>query len=139
MAWVIALIEEIRSARMQVHVPAGLKVEMIATALDDRARKDWAENEAIIKRLARIESLTEGPAPKGSISIAVEGASLSIPLAGLIDIAEEKARLIKAMDKLGKEISGLKGRLNNPNFAKSAPEEVIDEARTCLLYTSRCV
>ena len=132
MGWVIALIEEIRSARTQVHVPAGLKVAMVATALDDNARKDWAENEAIIKRLARVESLSEGPAPKGSISIAVEGAAFAIPLAGLIDIAEEKARLTKAMDKLVKEIGGLKGRINNPNFVASAPEEVVDEVRSNL-------
>ena len=132
MGWVITLIEEIRSARMQVHVPAGLKVDMVATALDDTARRDWAENEAIIKRLARVETLTEGPAPKGSISIAVEGAAFAIPLAGLIDIAEEKARLTKGMDKLGKEIGGLKGRLGNPNFVASAPEDVVIEARANL-------
>jgi valyl-tRNA synthetase len=53
-------------------------------------------------------------------------------LAGLIDIAEEKARLSKALEKLGKEISGLKGRLDNPNFVKSAPEDVIIEARANL-------
>lgn len=76
-----------------------------------------------------MESLTEGPAPKGSISIAVDGAAFAIPLAGLIDIAEEQARLTKTMDKLAKEIGGLKGRLNNPAFVASAPEEVVDEAR----------
>ena len=132
MNWVISLIEEIRSARTQVHVPAGLKVDMVATALDDNARKDWAENAAIIKRLARVETLTEGPAPKGSISIAVDGAAFAIPLAGLIDIAEEKARLTKTMDKLAKEIGGLKGRINNPNFVASAPEDVVIEARANL-------
>ena len=39
---------------------------------------------------------------------------------------------VKAMEKLKKEIGGLKGRLDNPNFAKSAPEEVVDEARANL-------
>ena len=36
------------------------------------------------------------------------------------------------MDKLAKEIGGLKGRLNNPNFAASAPEDVVMEARSNL-------
>jgi valyl-tRNA synthetase len=36
------------------------------------------------------------------------------------------------LEKLGKEISGLKGRLDNPNFVKSAPEDVIIEARANL-------
>jgi valyl-tRNA synthetase len=132
MTFVTTLIEEIRSARAQVHVPVGLKCDLVATELSPAARTAWARNEALIKRMARIDTLTEGPAPKGSIAVAVEGASLSIPLAGLIDIAEEKARLTKTMDKLAKEIGGLKGRLNNPNFAASAPEDVVEECKTNL-------
>ncbi|MGL6211959.1 MAG: hypothetical protein ACRC14_19205, partial [Paracoccaceae bacterium] len=54
------------------------------------------------------------------------------PLAGIIDIAAEQARLQKTLDKLTKEINGLKGRLNNPNFAASAREDVVDEARANL-------
>ncbi len=132
MNWVTTLIDEIRSARAQMHVPVGLKLDMVATTLNDDARAAWGRNETLIKRLARIETLTEGPAPKGSIAVAVEGAAFAIPLAGIIDIAEEKSRLTKALDKLSKEIAGLKGRLNNPNFAKSAPEDVVEEARTNL-------
>jgi valyl-tRNA synthetase len=132
MNWVTTLIDEIRSARAQMHVPVGLKLDMVATTLSDEAKSAWARNETLIKRLARIETLTEGPAAKGSISVAVEGAAFAIPLAGIIDIAEEKSRLTKAMDKLQKEIGGLKGRLNNPNFAKSAPEEVVLEAQANL-------
>jgi valyl-tRNA synthetase len=132
MAFVTTLIEEIRSARAQVHVPVGLKCDLVATELSAAARTAWGNNEALIKRMARIDGFSEGAAPKGSISLALDGASFAIPLAGLIDIAEEKARLTKTMDKLVKEIGGLKGRLNNPNFVKSAPEEVIDEARANL-------
>ena len=68
----------------------------------------------------------------GSIAVAAEGAAFAIPLAGLIDIAEEKSRLQKALDKLAKEIGGLKGRLDNPNFVRSAPEDVVIEAQSNL-------
>ncbi|THD84407.1 valine--tRNA ligase [Aliigemmobacter aestuarii] len=133
MTWVTGLIDEIRSARAQMHVPVGLKLDMVATAMDDFARAAWARNEVLIRRLARIETLTEAAtAPKGAITLAAEGASFAIPLEGVIDIAEEKARLQKAMDKLAKEIGGLKGRLGNPAFVASAPEEVVDEARANL-------
>ncbi|OYU40477.1 MAG: valine--tRNA ligase [Pseudorhodobacter sp. PARRP1] len=132
MTFVTTLIEEIRSARAQVHVPVGLKCDLVATELSPAARTAWQRNEALIKRMARIEAFSEGTAPKGSIIVALEGASFAIPLAGLIDIAEEKARLTKTMDKLAKEIGGLKGRLNNPNFAASAPEDVVMEARSNL-------
>jgi valyl-tRNA synthetase len=133
MNWVTGLIDEVRSARAQMHVPVGLKLDMLALAMDEAARGAWARNETLIKRLARLESLTDASAaPKGAITLAVEGATFAIPLDGVIDIAEEKARLSKSLDKLAKEIGGLKGRLNNPAFVASAPEEVVDEARANL-------
>jgi valyl-tRNA synthetase len=130
MNWVISVIEATRSARQQMHVPAGLKVPMVMSHLDDAGRTAWANNEVMIKRLARIDSLTEmADFPKGTITIAVEGGEFGLPLADIIDIDEEKARLEKTIAKLAKEIGGLKGRLNNPKFAENAPEEVVAEAR----------
>ena len=127
--WVIGLIEAVRSARAQMHVPAGLQVPMVVTDMDDAAQAAWDRNEAMITRLARIDSLERADSfPKGTVSIAAPGASFGMPLEGLIDIEEEKARLQKSLDKLGKEIGGLKGRLNNPKFRDSAPEEVVAEA-----------
>ena len=131
--WVIGLIESIRSARAQMHVPAGLKVPMLYTDMDDAGQTAWDRNEAMIKRLARVETLEKTESfPKGTVSIAAPGASFGLPLAGLIDIDAEKARLQKSLDKLGKEIGGLKGRLNNPKFAASAPAEVVAEAQSNL-------
>ncbi len=131
--WVISLIESVRSARAQMHVPAGTYVPMLVTEWDDAAQSAWSQNEAMIKRLARIESLeTIGGFPKGTVSIPLPGAVFGLPLAGIIDIAEEKARLQKTLDKLAKELGGLRGRLNNPKFADSAPAEVVAETRANL-------
>jgi valyl-tRNA synthetase len=114
-------------------VPAGLKLDMLAVQMDDTARAAFVRNETLIKRLARLESVTDAAAtPKGAITIPAEGATFAIPLAGIIDVVEEKARLTKSLDKLGKEIGGLKGRLNNPNFVASAPEDVVTEAKANL-------
>jgi valyl-tRNA synthetase len=132
MAWVTGVIDEIRSARTQMHVPVGLKLDLVATEMSPAARAAWARNEMLIKRLARIETLAHGPAPKGAITLAVEGASFALPLDGVIDLGAEQARLTKTLEKLTKEISGLHGRLNNPNFTASAPEEVVEEARSNL-------
>jgi valyl-tRNA synthetase len=133
MTWVIALIEDIRSARAQVHVPAGLQLPLVTTGMSEAAAGAWAGNETLIRRLARIDSLTQVESfPKGSITIPAEGATFGIPLEGVIDVAEERARLEKTLQKLGKEIGGLEGRLKNPKFAESAPEEVVEEAKANL-------
>ncbi|MCE8536359.1 valine--tRNA ligase [Ruegeria pomeroyi] len=130
MNWVISVIENTRSARAQMRVPAGLYVPMIVTEIDDHGQAAWDRNEALIKRLARIDSLTKADVmPKGCISIAAPGAAFGLPLAEIIDIGAEKERLEKAKGKLAKELGGLRGRLNNPKFVESAPDEVVEEAR----------
>jgi valyl-tRNA synthetase len=130
MNWVISVIENTRSARAQMHVPAGLYVEMLVTEIDAAGQAAWEANETLIKRLARIESLSKvETAPKGCVSISAPGASFLLPLADIIDIDGEKARLEKSLGKLAKELGGLRGRLNNPKFIASAPEEVVEEAR----------
>jgi len=133
MLWAIQVIEATRSARAQMHVPAGAYVPMLTTGLEPQAQGAWDANKTLIKRLARIESLDSvADFPKGCVTIPVTGGTLGMPLAGLIDVAAEKARVEKALLKLGKEIKGLSGRVNNPNFATSAPEEVVAEARANL-------
>ena len=133
MNWVISVIENTRSARAQMRVPAGLYVPMLVTEIDAHGQAAWDRNEALIKRLARIDSLTEADElPKGTISIAAPGASFGLPLADIIDIGAEKERLEKAKGKLAKELGGLRGRLNNPKFVASAPEEVVAEAKANL-------
>ncbi|MFV0335797.1 MAG: valine--tRNA ligase [Tropicimonas sp.] len=133
MGWVIALIEGVRSSRAQVRVPAGLQVPMVHTGLSAEARAAWENNEALIKRIARIDSLAAfDEMPRGCITIAVPGATFGLPVAEIIDVAEEKARLEKSLAKLDKEIGGLAKRLDNPKFAESAPEEVVEEVRSNL-------
>ncbi|MEQ8294201.1 MAG: valine--tRNA ligase [Roseovarius sp.] len=130
MNWVIDLIDSIRSARAQVHVPVGLHIPMLVTQIDPAAQAAWDRNEVMIKRLARIDSLTPADSlPKGCITVPADGASFGLPLADVIDVEEEKARLEKTLDKLEKELGGLRGRLNNPKFVESAPEDVVEEAR----------
>ncbi|CUJ86799.1 Valine--tRNA ligase [Shimia thalassica] len=130
MNWVISVIDNVRSARSQMHVPAGLKVPMLVTELDDAGKGAWARNEALIKKIARIDSLTDvADFPKGCVTVAVDGGTFGLPLADIIDVDEEKARLEKTLGKLAKELGGLRGRLNNPKFVASAPAEVVEEAR----------
>ena len=130
MNWVIGLIEEIRSVRAQMHVPAGAKVNLLVSALDAAGQDAWERNQALIMRLARVETLSAVDTfPKGCANISVSGGDFGLPLADLIDIGAETARLNAALGKLTNELGGLKGRLNNPKFVQSAPPEVVEETR----------
>ena len=130
MNWAISLIEGVRSARAQMNVPVGLRIPVLQLDADDAAKTALANNETLIKRLARIEGIDSvESAPKGAITVPTAGATFALPLADIIDVDAEKARLSKVLGKLEKELGGLRGRLNNPKFVASAPEEVVEEAR----------
>ncbi len=133
MNWVISLIENIRSARAQLHVPAGLKIPMICQSLDAAGQQALARNRALIFRLARIDSLTDAQTlPEGSVTIPADGGTFALPLADVIDIQAEMARLEKSLQKLDQELGGLRGRLSNPKFVAGAPAEVVEDTRTNL-------
>ncbi len=133
MGWVIDLIEQIRSLRAETHVPVGAKIPLIQLDLDAAGQGALERNWPLIARLARISELEHREvAPKGAVTLPMPGATFCLPLADVIDIAEEKARLEKALGKLGKERGGLAGKLGNAKFVANAPEEVVTEARTRL-------
>ena len=133
MNWVIGLIEEIRSVRAQMHVPAGLKVPVVVRNMSEEAKAAYDGNEALIKKLARMDELhVVAEFPKGTAALSVTGAEFGLPLADIIDVDEEKARLEKSLGKLAKEIGGMRGRLGNPKFVESAPDEVVEETRANL-------
>ena len=130
LSWTVAMIEAIRSARAQMNVPAGAFIPLVVKGMDDAAKSAWEQNEALIMRFARIESIAHvEDLPKGTVALAASGGTFGLPLEGVIDVAAEKARLEKTLDKLAKELGGLRGRLNNPKFAESAPTEVLEETR----------
>jgi valyl-tRNA synthetase len=133
MRWAIGLIEAVRSARAQMHVPAGLTVPLLRIECSDAGRAAHAANAALIERLARIEPVADAAeAPKGSVAVSVGADRFALPLAGVIDVGKERGRLEKQLGKLEKEVKGLAGRARNPNFAASAPAHVVEETRANL-------
>ncbi len=131
--WVIRLIEAIRSARAQMHVPAGAYIPCVVKGFEPQAKGAYDRNKALIHRFARLESLTEADDfPKGTVALAISGGTFGLPLADVIDVEEEVARLEKTLGKLAKELGGLRGRLKNPKFATSAPPEVVEETKANL-------
>ncbi len=129
MNWVISLIEAIRSARAQIGVPAGAKLELIVTEADDAARAALAANGPLIERMARIASITDGAMGQGMIAVGIHGASFALPVGEVIDVKAEIARLEKSVAKTEKDANGLRNRLGNPKFVENAEAEVIEETR----------
>ena len=130
--WVVALITAIRSARSEVNVPPGAKTTLLVQEADAETRRRLEAYAPVIERLARVETIGDAPvgeAVKGAIQIAFGAASFAIPLAGVIDVAQEKARLEKELKRWDSEVERFDKKLGNQKFVASAPEAIVAEQR----------
>ena len=126
--WLIRLIDGVRAARSALNVPAGAKIVMIANDGNAETSARLTRHADPIKRLARIETLSENQsAPQGSARIVVDEATFVLPLADVIDIAKEKQRLGKERDKALAEIAKIDTKLADQTFMSRAPQAVVDE------------
>ena len=130
MNWVIRLISEVRSVRAEMNVNAGAKIPCVIVGAAQEARMRAANWEAEIMRLARLSSLVfEDVVPPASAQIALDEATVALPLEGMIDFTAERARLNKELEKIAKDMAGIDARLNNSSFVSKAPLEVLVESR----------
>jgi valyl-tRNA synthetase len=130
MNWVIRLVSEIRSVRSEMNVNAGAKIPCVIVGAGGEARRRAGAWEAEIMRLARLSSMVfEDVVPASSAQIALDEATVALPLEGMIDFAAERVRLNKELEKIAKDMAGIDGRLNNSSFVAKAPEEVLVESR----------
>ena len=130
MAWVIEMVTQIRSVRAEMNVPAGAKVPLIIRETDTKAETYIERHEDLITRLARLSAMRQADEmPSGAVQIVLDGASIALPLAEIIDLDQEKARLSRELDKVSKEIEKLQKKLSDDKFLSKAPEEVVELQR----------
>ncbi len=128
LGWVVDLVSEIRSVRSEMGVPPAalppLTLVQASGAIAGNARR-WAET---IKRLARVADVGFADvAPAGSLQIVVRGALAAQPVAGILDVAAEQARLAKEIAKEQGEVAKVDAKLANADFVARAPEEIVAE------------
>ncbi len=68
----------------------------------------------------------------GSVSVVSEGAKLYIPMAEIVDLEKERARLEKEKENAEKEIARVNGKLSNASFTDKAPAAVVEAERAKL-------
>jgi valyl-tRNA synthetase len=130
LGFVVDLISEIRSVRSEMNVPAGAQMPLVLVGVDADVRRRAGLWDATIKRLARASDISfADTAPPESAQMIVRGTVAALPLAGVVDIAAEKTRLVKEIAKEEGEVRKVDAKLNNADFVRRAPEEVVEENR----------
>ncbi|HAG62427.1 MAG TPA: valine--tRNA ligase [Coxiellaceae bacterium] len=140
--WLKTLIGQIRNIRSEMHVPPGQRIKALLHHgnTDDQSHSD--NFKTLIQSLARLESLdwleSEATPPPSATAI-MDQLEIHLPLAGIIDKDAELQRLNKAIEKLEKERTQSEQRLNNPHYAKKAPEHVVNKERDKLQQAAEAI
>jgi len=127
--WLIRLVSGIRTARAELNVPPGAKLALHHRDADQATRERLERNSAAIRRLARVEAISDAEASGAGAQIVVDAATYHLPLEGVIDVAAERSRLEKAAQGAEKERDSLAARLANPSFVERAKPEAVEKAR----------
>ena len=128
--WMVKLIAGTRSTRSELNVPPAAKIPLLLIGADQAIEARLERYQGLIDRMGRLEySTSANAAPAGSVTFVLDGATVALPLEGVVDIPAETARLTKEIAKLESEIGKMDAKLNNDSFVAKAPEDVVDELR----------
>ena len=131
--WVMRFILGIRQIRGEMDISPGKTLPVLLEGADGDDLRFADANRLILARVGRVESVTalqgDEDAPPSATAL-VGSMRLLVPMAGLIDVEAERARIGKQRDKVNAELEKARAKLANVNFVNNAPEAVVAQETT---------
>lgn len=126
------IVRAIRNARSEYDVTPARRIAAQISAAEQTSI--LTANLPMLARLAglnvaEVEIAPTWPAPGKAVTLAAGGVTTYLPLAGLVDLAAERARLQKEIANIDKQLQRIAGMLGNAGFVSKAPAEVIERER----------
>lgn len=128
---IMQAVSHIRTMRGENKLDPALKLNALIVSQYD---KQFKEQEAIIKRLARLEELTvveslDARPAQSAVAVFGEGDMVYLLLEGLIDVEKEKARLEKEIDATYRVAETASKKLDTRSFVQGAPQEIVEQVK----------
>ncbi|MBO4276790.1 MAG: class I tRNA ligase family protein, partial [Clostridia bacterium] len=122
-------IRAIRNRRAEMNVPPSRKAHIIIVS--PRGHELFDGKEAYFARLASASGVTVADKcdPEGAVRIVTGSCEIFIPLADMVDLEAERARLTKELEAAENEVKRAEGKLANTEFTQKAPEKVVNNER----------
>ncbi|SUT99440.1 valyl-tRNA synthetase [Actinobacillus lignieresii] len=130
--WIKELIIAVRNIRAESNIAPSKGLEFLVRNVSDEQRKILAENDRLLKAMAKLDSVQVLSADENaplSVAKLVGNVEVLIPMAGFINKEAELARLTKEIEKMRGEITRIENKLSNEAFVAKAPEAVIAKER----------
>ena len=129
MSNLIEMIKAVRNIRNEANAPMSKPVDILVKVDNQHLGDMLNANRDYIDRFchpAELTISTDVQAPKLAMSGILAGAEVYIPMAELVDLDEERAKMKKEITKLEKEVQRSQKKLGNEKFVNNAPEKVVE-------------
>ena len=130
--WLKSFVSSVRQIRSEMTISPKQSIKIIVDDASNSDIKRLELFESFISNMGSVESIIHKEVaddlPKSAIALLKE-MKIYIPLEGLVDIEEEKARLQKKLSNLNQDLKSVENRLSNDAFVEKAPKEVVDELK----------
>jgi len=138
--WLMGFILGVRQIRGEMDIAPGKRLPVIIQGADEADRMRIEQHRLYLQNVARLEGinmLESGSEPPTSATALLGGMKILVPMAGLVDVAAERERLVKQRDKAAADLQKVVSKLGNENFVARAPEDVVakEQARQKSLQT----
>ena len=132
MEWLKSMVTAIRNIRGELNVPPGKEIAVLLDGGGAEDRNLLDATAAAIQRLAKVRAITwlgaEEAVPPAAAEVVGE-VKVLVPLAGVVDVQVERARIDKEQGKARAELARIEAKLANPNFLAKAPPAVVAAQR----------
>ena len=129
---VIEMVRAVRNLRAEVGLPPGKRLGLQVYTADAGLRATVEANRQAIESLARVdglEVLATAGRPTDALLVALDAMELYVPVLGVIDVASERLRLEKEMQKVTGELVQVQAKLAKESFVDRAPQSVVEKER----------
>lgn len=141
-SWIQSLITGVRNIRGELNISPNKQVNVLLknSQIDDvRCLNEYRGFIGSLAKLASIEILKDQQQIPPSSTALAGDLEILVPVAGLIDIEAELARLQKEIDRITVDIKRLSGKLGNAKFVENAPTEIVEKEKVKLAASEQAV
>ncbi|HEY5789041.1 MAG TPA: class I tRNA ligase family protein, partial [Gammaproteobacteria bacterium] len=140
MRWVMDFILGVRQIRGEMDIAPSVRFDVLLQEAAPSDLERWTRHAPYVERLANVTSaraLAAGESPPQAATALLGDMKVLVPMAGLIDVEAELARLGKRRDKVGQEIARAEAKLGNRRFVDNAPAEIVEQERSRVIEFKR--
>ncbi len=127
---IISIISEIRSFKNELNIGPGSFIDMSINSINDVQKKFINDNEIILKKLGRINTILDDDLDKPAATMVVSGDLFKIYFDKDVDLKLIKENLTNKQNRIQEEMNKISQRLENKSFVDRAPKEIVEQEKT---------